>query len=754
MKNTFFTLFAILLYMSTIAQISHGGQPHDWNSKAAITPDLIAMPAVDLKKMAREDSLLDQHEDIPYRFGANIPVDIDINNSGIWSTLENGDRVWRVGIKAKGALSINFVFDQYYVPEGGEIFVYDTHKKQLLGSFTNENTSQENSLGVGFIFSDEIIISYHEPAAVAGQGYLHINNVTHGYRNAFIGIEGLEKAGPFGSSGACNINVNCPEGLPYGIQKRSVALIVVNNNGHCSGALVNTTAQDETPYFLTANHCLGNVGNWVFYFNHETADCAGNGTAPTNQTVSGSSLIASNIESDFGLVLLNNDVPDSYNVCYSGWDATDNPNTVASAFGIHHPSGDVKKICFEDDAPYQTELGGFANQVWYIDQWEQGVTEGGSSGSPLFNQSGLIIGQLAGGLADCNGPINNGLYDFYGRLGVSWDFGSTPSTRLKDWLDPGNTGQVIVPNSCNSQNIINDATLVSITGIDNPACTLSGMQAFVNVINTGSEPMTSVSLELVVNGSTQNDIEWTGNVASFSSVQIPLGSISPIDGVNTVEVSVQSVNGGADEQDLGNFASLVFPAYSATQTISISIEFDDYPAETSWRIENDQGDIIISGIGSDNQSSIFEEICLGLGCYTFIIDDSASDGICCFYGEGSYLVSDESGLELASGGEFNSTEQTEFCITTVDVENAILETINIYPNPTNGITNIQFGDAANTVKSIMVTDALGRVLARETTTIQNVSNYSFNGAQYGDGIYFIAIETEFGTTTRKIIVMR
>src|SRR5690606_39675935 len=70
------------------------------------------------------------------------------------------------------------------------------------------------------LFSDHIVISYHEPTAVAGQGYLHINNVTHGYRNAFLeGIIGEEK-GAFGNSAACNVNVNCPEGLPYGIQKR------------------------------------------------------------------------------------------------------------------------------------------------------------------------------------------------------------------------------------------------------------------------------------------------------------------------------------------------------------------------------------------------------------------------------------------------------------------------------------------------------------------------------------------------------
>ncbi len=179
---TFITL--AFLALSTQAQISHGGQPYDWQEKGQTYIDFVALPGIDREVLQREDEIFDQHKDIPWRFGVNMPVDLDINNSGTWSTLENGDRVWRLSIKAKNAVSINFVFDQYHLPEGGEVFVYDREKKQLLGSFTNENANSENELGVGFIFSDQIIISYHEPANVSGQGYLHINNVTHGYRNA------------------------------------------------------------------------------------------------------------------------------------------------------------------------------------------------------------------------------------------------------------------------------------------------------------------------------------------------------------------------------------------------------------------------------------------------------------------------------------------------------------------------------------------------------------------------------------------
>jgi hypothetical protein len=72
--------------------------------------------------------------------------------------------------------------------------------------------------------------------------------------------------------------------------------------------------------------------------------------------------------------------------------------------------------------------------------WDQGTTEGGSSGSPLFDPSHRVIGQLHGGYAACG----NNSSDWYGRLSVSWNGGGTSSTRLRDHLDPGNTGAVTV----------------------------------------------------------------------------------------------------------------------------------------------------------------------------------------------------------------------------------------------------------------------------------------------------------------------
>jgi len=528
---------------------------------------------------------------------------------------------------------------------------------------------------------------------------------------------------------------------------------VVNNNGYCTGALVNTTAQDGRPYFLTANHCGSNPGNWIFYFNHETPDCEGELEAPINQSVSGATLLANNAESDFRLVELNSDVPESYNVCYSGWDATDNPSTVASAYGIHHPAGDVKKICFEDDIPFQNNVGGFSNQVWFINQWELGVTQGGSSGSPLFNQSGLIIGQLAGGNAGCDGPVNNGGYDFYGRIGVSWDFGSSPATRLKDWLDPLNTGEMLIPNSCQSSSPVGDATLVEITGIDATTCNLSPIMASVNVLNSGSVPITSIALNLILNGNNLGDVTWTGSIDVYEIASIELGNIFPALAQNNIEVSVLSVNGGSDAVSSGNIRSKNFYGFSASQTVALQITFDNYPLETSWILETIEDETLVTGFGNFSVETFNETYCLGEGCYRFTILDSENDGICCSYGNGSYSLTDASGTVVASGGNFNAEESTEFCITSVGTLNPEKETVSIYPNPTNGKSALILGDTANSITAITVIDAVGKVLSREKGFTANARIWTFYGDRYNQGLYFIRVETTNGDYVKRIVVV-
>ena len=150
------------------------------------------------------------------------------------------------------------------------------------------------------------------------------------------------------------------------------------------------------------------------------------------------------------------------------------------------------KICREDDAPYHASAGGA--QVWYIDQWEEGVTEPGSSGSPLFDQNHRVIGQLYGGLAACSGTSDNGQYDYYGRFGVSWD-GSSASNRLRDWLDPSGSNPDFIdgydPNG--SPSTADDAGISTVGSPSGLSCGTS-ITPDVTLRNYGANTLSSVDI--------------------------------------------------------------------------------------------------------------------------------------------------------------------------------------------------------------------------------------------------------------------
>ncbi|MCB0642984.1 MAG: proprotein convertase P-domain-containing protein, partial [Phaeodactylibacter sp.] len=218
----------------------------------------------------------------------------------------------------------------------------------------------------------------------------------------------------------------------------------------CTGFLVNNARQDCRPYFMSANHCgitSGNAPTMLVYWNYQNNQCRqpntpasgqpGNGSLATFN--SGAIFRAAYASSDFALVELDDPVNPEANAYFAGWNAAEQ-TPADTLICVHHPNNQEKRISFSFTDAFPTDWGNDqpnpAGTHMIVPHWNVGTTEGGSSGSPLFDKNRRVVGQLHGGFAACS----NNEWDTFGWIYSSWDGGGSSSTRLRDWLDPDNTG--------------------------------------------------------------------------------------------------------------------------------------------------------------------------------------------------------------------------------------------------------------------------------------------------------------------------
>lgn len=738
MRKLFTHTSILLLALSTsfnlLGQINYGGTPSFIDIEGEISETSKQMPSINRIALDAEDVVTDQYKEAPWRFGVEFEADFTTTNSGYWIQ-EGNENVWRLAIACDHSVSVSIDFSEFNLEKGSYLFIWSPESGEYIGKFDHRSVKEWGSLSTGVLYGSQVVVELHQPLDFPLSAPLQIGTVIHGYRSLLLHAEDVanELRGPYGNSGACNINVNCPEGATWSTEKRSVALIVQGGSAQCTGALINNTLNDGTPYFLTANHCLGNPGNWTFYFNHESATCEGS-TGPTNESISGSTLLVSDAASDFALIELSETPPASFNVQYAGWDASG--ATPTQGVGIHHPSGDVKKICFEDDSPYESNQAGAA--VWYIDQWELGVTEGGSSGSPLFDQNHRIIGQLYGGWAACSGTVNNGEFDYYGRLDVSYGLGAS------DYLDPTNTGIQFVDGYPDGAVSFNNDAGVNISGTpEGTLCGTDPVSLDVVITNLGTDNLNSATITYFINGTNAQQINWSGNLAQFETDVVSIPTFTPVSGGNEVTVTINNPNGSQDENDLNNNATVEFyTIVGETVSLTLNLTLDAYGSETTWDLVS-SGNIVYSGgpyLDDMDGEVISIDLCLEEGCYDITVYDSYSDGMCCDYGEGSWNLLDSQGHDLhMSDGQFGEFETNYFCTDEVSVETIEGTELNIFPNPASKTVNMAL-PANDGV--ISISDASGRVI--ESRNISESYFETIDVSSYAEGMYFVTFSSNNG----------
>ena len=691
-----------------------------------------------IEELRAEDNLVDNTGTAPWRFGFNNYTDLGLQNSGTWIDLPNGDQIWMLKLTCEKALTVNLTFANTIIPQGNELYVYNDSKDFILGKFTANHT-YNGQLGTELIPGNTAIVEYYVKKGT-DLGNVQISIVTHGYRTS---SEFQEKA--FGGSGACNMNVNCADGLPWQQQRNSAVMLVSGSNGFCSGALINNTLNDGKPYVLTANHCYSDPTNWIFRFNWQSADCNNPAASPTFQSLSGAVLRSRRTPSDFCLVeitggLEGNTVPLSYNPYFSGWNNADAPPT--SSVSIHHPSGDIKKIAF-DDAPAVSSQGmgsTEANSTWTV-VWDRNTTtEGGSSGSPLFDQSHRIIGQLWGGGASCS---NLSSPDYYGRVYSSWEpVNSNSTNQLKYWLDPNNSGAEFIDgyDPSNATPVAVDPSITNPQGVSGTFCGAE-VTPQVTIQNNGSDTLTTLDINYGFDGNQNQTFNWNGTLLQWQSLPILLPTAAFSAGNHTFSASVANPNAGLiDENNNNNSISSTFNVVIGGESVQLNLTLDCYGSETSWELQDNTGTAIYSASGySDDQPGpvTMAPFCLNDGCYTYYIMDSYGDGLL-----GGFFCNQDGSVSIVYQGDtlaalpesqadFGDQTTLQFCVGPLGIEWNTEEVISLWPNPiAEGLINIQTGSKDESMVSILSINGQQLISKKSTSSLVQFETNTLSQGTY------------------------
>lgn len=773
----------------------------------------LAFQQPNLSSVYQEDIQRDKNGQF-YRIGVGTDVQLTPQNSGVWTIDENGNKIWRLKVKYPRAEALSFIFSKFHVFGNTTLDVYNPNGKRIHETYTSKDVLEHGQQHLDLCQGDYMMLELVEPNGTQ-PSIIEIEQIAYIYRGSGF-KHAVNENKDFNDSESCEINVNCsPEGNAWQDEKKGVARILLKiggSYGWCSGSLINNASQDCTPYFLTAMHCgagasTSDLNVWKFYFNYEAVSCSNPSSQGTlaNSNITGCLKIAASEDvsgttiskSDFYLVKLGNasnqtttiNSLKSFGAYWNGWNANNTAPT--GGVGIHHPAGDIKKIStYTATATSTTYSGVTANTHWQVN-WAatsngQGVTEGGSSGSPLFKYNGgnsQIVGTLSGGTSYCSSP---NAPDVYGKVSYDWtSCGSTSNKQLKPWLDPANTGALTLdgssdpcsasPGAPNANFVANQTNVTTGTTVNFTDLTSGSPTSWAWSVTpssgwsyTGGTNATSQNPKITFNNVGSYTISLTATNANGSDTETKVsyiivttsGNGTPCVATSTscdeyiAQVKLGTINNTTGCTNYTDYSTMTTPLVKGQQyTITVVGQITGQQFGSLY--ENDVIAVWIdynnNGVFTDAGERIALETVTQAGYagqYNFTVPSTATIGVSRMRLRVNYLPSGT--IDPCGTTQYGEVEDYRVVISagSVGIEQINSDAVVVYPNPTADRLTVDLNSYSENVM-IAVIDVSGKEVL--TSIEKNVVSFQLDLSNLSPGIYQMTINTDNGKIYKKII---
>lgn len=701
----------ITLSINTFSQRSYGGYPPSFSNLLSENKKTIPIPEV-IKSNMNSISLKTQFENDSFFeiFSSPVDVDISLTNSGRWDTLTNRDKIWRIKITSQTAYSIQLFFDDFFLSEDAELYVYNEDKSMVLGAFTNLNNVISNKFTIQPVQGESIILELLEPVNNDQLSHFHIFKIGHAFQDIFNK-----------TLSGCNFDVTCPETQGWANQIRSSVKLLFTTPAFTSirgsGTIVNNQKLDGTPYLLTAFHNIDNelINNVrdcqisfaeldmlndyaIFVFNYQAIVCGGLPNT-MSQTISGANYVVGSNDGDFALLKLSS-MDANYSTYMSGWD--NSGQTPSTSACIHYPGfSEYKKFSLISVPLSVVNISGATpcttgvSNYWLapfnnITNPYNGI-EFGSSGGGLYSNLKHIIGIVSATTGtSCN---DNGHLATFGRISEFWNI-------LSPYLAPLNTNDFTcegidynsTPAHCN--NTICDGDEDCMTDASKPInCGGSICPPCSTILDPPPNPpnCTFCKFDKVFEGK-----EWHNKTKNY---------------LTSVSITARMDNN--------------FNFTMVTDNSDIKFRAHDF-IELNEGFGVDEGSTFEASLTSFNCECTFFN-CGHFGCNNRFMNDTATNN--------NYEEEMKKETLNSNGGNF------------------------ITPNPSTGIFTLQLKE--NTVGEISIYNPLGQVIYQSNSLPSGTSplrgdrgglGWAIDLSSQPKGIYFLKVQTADKVYTEKVIV--